>query len=57
MFATFPNGELEFVGNEEDRFATSDKLDKLEKGNLIPKTITKINELRTEIENYFEKIE
>ncbi len=57
LFATFQNGEVEFMGNDEDRTNISDELEKLKKEDLISKTIKDINELRGEIENYFENIE
>jgi len=57
LFATFQDGEVEFMGNHADRTSISSELDKLNKKDLISKTIKDINELREAIEDYFEKIE
>jgi len=57
MFYTLENGEVEFMGDDQDRITLHDRLSKYNKNGEIKKTTENIIELRKEIEKYFENIE
>ncbi|CAA0189955.1 hypothetical protein TMP248_20008 [Tenacibaculum maritimum] len=57
LFHTWENGEIEFMGEDEDRIALYDQIGRSNKNGIIKSTGKNIKELRLEIETYFEKIE
>jgi len=57
MHHTWENGEVEFMGDNQDLEQLYDELNKYDKEGIINKTIEKIENIKKEIENYFEKIE
>jgi hypothetical protein len=57
MYHTWKNGEVEFMGDNQDLKKLYDELNKYDKEGVINNTIEKIKIIKKEIENYFEKIE
>lgn len=57
MHHTWENGEVEFIGDNQDLEQLYDELNKYDKKGIINKTIENIKSIKKEIENYFEKIE
>lgn len=57
MHYTWENGEVEFMGDNQDLEQLYDELNRYDKEGVINKTIEKIEIIKKEIENYFEKIE
>ncbi|UBM61325.1 hypothetical protein LA303_07795 [Candidatus Sulfidibacterium hydrothermale] len=57
MHHTWQNGEVEFMGDNQDLKQLKDELNKYDKRGIINKTIENIKSIKNEIENYFDKIE
>ena len=57
LFATLENGQVEFMGDFDERIKLSEELDKLKSDGLISDTVNAITDLQAEIEDYFEKME
>ena len=57
LFATLSDGTVEFMGNEEDRVELEGKRSIYNADSLINDTINRIKILRSEIDDYFSKIE
>ncbi|MCW5914910.1 MAG: hypothetical protein KIT66_09905 [Chitinophagaceae bacterium] len=57
MYHTWENGEVEFMGDNQDLSQLQDELSKYNNEGIIAKTIENIKSIQNEIENYFEKIE
>ena len=56
LYATV-NDEVEFMGDTEERIEISDELNKLKKDGLLNDSVTAINKILSEIEQYFDRIE
>ena len=56
MFNTWNNGEVDFMGDEEERYKLEMDVKTYKEDGLLKGTIKNINEIRKQIEKYFETI-
>ncbi len=57
LYHTWENGDVEMIGNYEEAFRLSEALQEYEEKGLLQKTNANIQNLKNEIESYFNKIE
>lgn len=57
LYITMDNGNVEFMGDEEDRNLISDKLSKLNKEEIMTVTTDTISNLQSEIQSHFQEME
>ena len=56
MFNTWSNGEVDFMGDEEERYKLEMDVKTYKEDGLLKGTVKNINEIRKQIEKYFETI-
>lgn len=56
MFCTWENGEVEFVGDDEERQQLMEDVEKYKNEEILKHTIENLNLIRENIENYFDSI-
>lgn len=57
LYLTLNNGEVEFMGDDEERNKLSGEISEIKKDEVMAETLDSISGLKSEIQNYFEKME